>query len=64
MDHIPKIITKGIRVPGGPYEGSLALPCPCGEPVELDGERGLHLVQMADKTFCFVHVGCITPTGQ
>lgn len=57
---IPKIFTKGIRVPAGPYQGSLALPCPCGEPVDLEGERELALAQLASGQLAFFHVGCAT----
>lgn len=61
---IPKIFVEGIRVPVGPYAGSLAKPCPCGEPVELGGDRDLYLSKDHKGFLVFYHAGCEHAPGE
>lgn len=64
MINVPKIFTQGVRVPAGEYAGNLALPCPCGELVDLDGDRELHLAKLANGYLCFFHTGCAISPGE
>lgn len=55
---IPKIFVEGIRVPGGPFAGSLAKPCPCGAPTDPTSDPELYLAKNSDGFLVFYHEGC------
>lgn len=63
MTNIPKIMIKGIRIPAGPFEGVLALPCPCGDTIEFNGDRDLYLARNSAGKMIFYHEGCIVHLG-
>jgi hypothetical protein len=59
MANVPKGFITSIRVPSGPLEGRLALPCLCGYPTRLEDDGILHLIQWVDGRLMFCHQGCI-----
>jgi hypothetical protein len=61
---IPKLWLKAIQVPEGPLKGELAMPCPCGRPIDLEGDEDIYLIKYNSGPLAFVHASCVNPRDE